>query len=106
MGRTVLPYSHVLESERERWKSFRRALSKKDQEAFDSLFDRAKKAYQCWGFHGPLLAHGNHPSVHLLGTRKDDRKDSMQAQIGEGLEIVPVSRRFSSLFCPRFGGFK
>jgi hypothetical protein len=42
MGRTVLPYSHVLESERERWKSFRRALSKADREAFDRLFDRAK----------------------------------------------------------------
>jgi hypothetical protein len=42
MGRTVLPYSLVLESERERWKPFRRALSKEDQEAFDRLFDRAK----------------------------------------------------------------
>ncbi len=42
MGRTVMPYSHVMESERERWKPFRRALSKEDQEAFDRLFDRAK----------------------------------------------------------------
>ena len=42
MGRTVMPFSHVLESERERWKRFRRALSKEDQEAFDRLFDRAK----------------------------------------------------------------
>ncbi len=42
MGRTLLPYSHVLESERDRWKPFRRALRKEDQEAFDRLFDRAK----------------------------------------------------------------
>jgi hypothetical protein len=42
MGRTVLPYSHVLESEREKLKPFRRALSKEDQLAFDRLFDRAK----------------------------------------------------------------
>jgi hypothetical protein len=42
MGRTLLPYSHVMESERERWKPFRRALSKEEQEAFDRLFDRAK----------------------------------------------------------------
>ena len=42
MGRTVMPYSHVLESERKRLKPFRRALSKNDQEAFDRLFDRAK----------------------------------------------------------------
>ncbi len=42
MGRTVMPYSHVMESERERLRPFRRALSKEDQEAFDRLFDRAK----------------------------------------------------------------
>ena len=42
MGRTVLPYSQVMESEAERLKPFRRALSKEDQEAFDRLFDRAK----------------------------------------------------------------
>jgi hypothetical protein len=42
MGRTVMPFSFVLESERERWKPFRRALSKEDQEAFDRLFARAK----------------------------------------------------------------
>ena len=42
MGRTVMPYSHVMESERERLKPFRRGLSKEDHEAFDRLFDRAK----------------------------------------------------------------
>jgi hypothetical protein len=42
MGRTVLPYSHVLEKEKESWKLFRKAMSKDDQEAFDRLFDRAK----------------------------------------------------------------
>jgi hypothetical protein len=34
--------SHVTESERERFKQFRRTLSKEDQEALDPLFDRAK----------------------------------------------------------------
>ncbi len=42
MGRTVMPYSHVMEAERERLKPFRRALSKENQQAFDRLFDRAK----------------------------------------------------------------
>jgi hypothetical protein len=42
MGRTVLPFSQVLEREYEEWKKFRRALRKEDQEAFDRLFDRAK----------------------------------------------------------------
>ncbi len=40
MGRTVMPYSHVLE--KESWELFRKAMSKEDQEAFDRLFDRAK----------------------------------------------------------------
>ena len=42
MGRTVMPFSQAMESERERFRAFRRALSKGDQGAFDRLFDRAK----------------------------------------------------------------
>ena len=42
MGRTVMPFSYVLEKEHGRWKEFRKALSKEDQQAFDRLFDRAK----------------------------------------------------------------
>ena len=41
MGRTVMPFSFVLEEERARWKGFRKSLSKEHQEAFDRLFDRA-----------------------------------------------------------------
>ena len=41
MGRTVMPFSYVLEKEHGRWKGFRKGLSKEDQEAFDRLFDRA-----------------------------------------------------------------
>ena len=42
MGRTVMPFSYVLETERGRWKEFRQGLNKEDQQAFDRLFDRAK----------------------------------------------------------------
>lgn len=42
MGRTVMPFSFVLEAEHGRWKEFRKGLSKEDKEAFDRLFDRAK----------------------------------------------------------------
>ena len=42
MGRTVIPFSFVLEAERGRWKEFRKGLSKEDQQAFDRLFDQAK----------------------------------------------------------------
>ena len=54
MGRTVMPYSHVPESEKEWWKPFRPALSKEDQEAFDRLFDRLK-------FHTSAGVYMSHP---------------------------------------------
>ncbi len=55
MGRTVLPFSQVLEREYEEWKKFRRALRKEDQEAFDRLFDRAKLHVQAAAYasHAP-----------------------------------------------------
>ena len=46
MGRTVLPYSAVLEAEYSRWKNFRRALRKEDQQLFDELFESAKRHVQ------------------------------------------------------------
>jgi hypothetical protein len=42
MGRTVLPFSQVLEREYEDWKKFRRALRREDQQVLDRLFDRAR----------------------------------------------------------------
>jgi len=42
MGRTVVPYSHVWEEERERWRKFRRALRREDQAYFDRLFELAR----------------------------------------------------------------
>jgi len=63
MGRTVLPFSQVLEREYAEWKKFRRALRKEDQEAFDRLFDRAKLHVQAaayvaspWPLESILLA--------------------------------------------------
>jgi hypothetical protein len=42
MGRTLPPFSQLIESERRAWAPFRRALRKDDQIAFDHLFDCAK----------------------------------------------------------------
>ena len=42
MGRTVAPFSRVLEAEFESWNKFRRALRREDQEALDGLFAAAK----------------------------------------------------------------
>ncbi len=45
MGRTIAPFSQVLENEFAGWSKFRRALRREDQEAFDGLFAAAK--YHC-----------------------------------------------------------
>jgi len=42
VGRTVLPYSQVLEREYNEWKKFRRGLRKEDQKVLDRLFDLAR----------------------------------------------------------------
>jgi hypothetical protein len=42
MGRTLPPFSQLIEYERRAWAPFRRALRKDDQKAFDHLFDCAK----------------------------------------------------------------
>ncbi|TGK18859.1 hypothetical protein [Leptospira stimsonii] len=42
MGRTVRPYSNEIEGAKERFNDFRRALPRKDQEAFDDIMRMAK----------------------------------------------------------------
>jgi hypothetical protein len=42
MGKTLPPFSHLIEYERRRWAPFKRALPKADQPIFDRLFDCAK----------------------------------------------------------------
>ncbi len=42
MGRTVLPFSRMLEQEVQEWKKFRRGLRKEDQQFLDRLFEEAR----------------------------------------------------------------
>ncbi len=42
MGRTVLPFSRVLEQEVQEWRRFRRGLRKEDQQFLDRLFEGAR----------------------------------------------------------------
>jgi hypothetical protein len=42
MGKTLPPFSQLIEAERRRWVPFKRALPKEDQAVFDRLFDCAK----------------------------------------------------------------
>ena len=43
MGRTVAPFSRILEAEFDSWSTFRRALRREDQAAMDALFAAAKR---------------------------------------------------------------
>jgi hypothetical protein len=42
MGRTVLPFSQVLEQEIQEWRKFRRGLRREDQQFLDRLFEEAR----------------------------------------------------------------
>jgi hypothetical protein len=42
MGRTLPPFSQLIEQERRTWGPFKRALRKEDQATFERLFDCAK----------------------------------------------------------------
>jgi hypothetical protein len=42
VGRTVLPFSRVLEQEIQEWRKFRRGLRKEDQQFLDRLFEEAR----------------------------------------------------------------
>jgi hypothetical protein len=42
MGRTVLPFSRVLEQEAQEWRKFRRGLRKEDQQFLDRLVEEAR----------------------------------------------------------------
>jgi aryl-alcohol dehydrogenase-like predicted oxidoreductase len=46
MGKTLPPFSQLIEAERRRWAPFKRALAKEDQTIFDRLFDCAKRHVQ------------------------------------------------------------
>ncbi len=42
MGRTVLPFSQLLEQEIQEWRKFRRGLRKEDQQVLDRLFEKTR----------------------------------------------------------------
>jgi hypothetical protein len=78
MGRTLPPFSQLIEYERRAWAPFRRALRRDDQAAFDRLFDCAKLHVQAgvylsrpWPFEvivmAMLLEH--HKQLERLLTR-------------------------------------
>ena len=59
MGRTVAPFTYVLNKEKENLKNFKRALRKEDQEIFEKLWTNARKHIQACNFSAfPLPMEG------------------------------------------------
>ena len=63
MGKTLPPFSSLIEQERRRWAPFKKALPKADQALFDRLFDCAKLHIQAgvmaarpWAFETIVMA--------------------------------------------------
>jgi hypothetical protein len=63
MGKTLPPFSQLIEAERRRWIPFKKALPKDDQPLFDRLFDCAKLHIQAgvmvsrpWPFETVVMA--------------------------------------------------
>jgi hypothetical protein len=63
VGKTLPPFSQLIENERRRWVPFRKALPKADQALFDRLFDCAKLHIQAslmvsrpWPFETIIMA--------------------------------------------------
>jgi hypothetical protein len=95
MGRTLPPFSQLIEYERRAWAPFRRALRKDDQAAFDRLFDCAKLHVQAgvylsrpWPFEviamAMLLEH--HKRLEHLLTQLEALCHSVRPVISSALE--------------------
>ncbi len=76
MGRTVAPFSQVLEAEFDSWGKFRRALRREDQEAMDALFAAAK-------YHVAAMAYASRLTpleAILMGILVEHQKSLRQLQ--------------------------
>jgi hypothetical protein len=92
MGRTLPPFSQLIEHERRAWAPFKRALRKADQVVFDHLFDCAKLHVQAgvylsrpWPFEviamAMLLEH--HKRIEQLLMRLEELSTEGRGRNGE-----------------------
>jgi hypothetical protein len=88
MGKTLPPFSQLIEAERRRWAPFKRALPKEDQALFDRLFDCAKLHVQAgvmvsrpWPFETIVVAImlEQHKQVERAKRLLDELQSSRQA---------------------------
>lgn len=96
MGRTVLPFSQVLEQEVQEWRKFRRGLRKEDQEFLDRLFEKARLHVQAgvyasrpWPFETILISILIEHEKALVELRKRLQvlEEGEKADGGQGMAI-------------------
>ncbi len=90
MGRTVMPFSQVVEAARREFQPFRRALRKADQQALDELFEWARLHVQA----GVQLASPDPREPILLAVLIEMRKEQVRllARVNE-LEAALAEQR-------------
>jgi hypothetical protein len=82
MDQTVLPFSQMIEQQRRKWMPFKRALRKKDQEAFERLFECAKRQAQAEVY---FPGSGSLEAVMLAGLLEHQRRiEEMLGQLTDG----------------------
>jgi hypothetical protein len=88
MGKTLPPFSQLIEYERRRWAPLKRALPKADQSIFDRLFDCAKLHTQAgvmvarpWPFETIVMASvlEQHKQMERLERLLDELESHRQA---------------------------
>ena len=94
MGRTVLPFSQVLEQEVQEWRKFRRGLRKEDQQFLDRLFEKARIHVQAgvyasrpWPFETILISILVEHEKALVEVRSK-LKDLEKKEVGECRQVI------------------
>ena len=95
MGRTVLPFSRVLEQEAQEWRKFRRGLRKEDQQFLDRLFEEARLHVQAgvyasrpWPFETILISILLEHEKVLVELRSKLRE--LEEQEGQKRNVIPA----------------
>ncbi len=101
MGRTVLPFSQVLDQEAQEWRKFRRGLRKEDQQFLDRLFEEARLHVQAgvyasrpWPFETILISILLEHEKALVELRSKLRTlENNGSSYPKGTEVAPNLNR-------------
>jgi hypothetical protein len=125
MGKTLPPFSQLVEAECRRWAQFKRALPKADQSLFDRLFDCAKVNVQArvyvsrpWPFEVIVMAilfeqqkqlealerriQALLPSPLQTGPKDHLHQCGLKTTVLDWCKSSPINTSTIAYWCPRF----